>query len=94
MSYQVDRRTVVKWLRDHNFRELPSKSTPYTKYTLDGTAGNVSVPNNGPTDLRKCHVSLIIRALAHMGFDPDTTRTELKTGRWSKPDEAFWKQPD
>lgn len=85
MSYQVDRRTVVRWLRDHDFRELPRRSAPYTKYTLDGQTGNVSVPDTGPVDLRKCHVSLIIRALADMGFDPDTTRAELKTGRWVKP---------
>jgi hypothetical protein len=86
MAHQVDRHTVTKWLRDHGFRKLPGNAKGYDRYQLDGTTGTVSLRDHGPTDLRKCHVSVIIRTLTQMGFDSATTRAELRTKHWPKPE--------
>lgn len=73
---------MVRWLLDHGFTEVRSRSS-HRKFTRAGQ-GAVTVAGHGPTDITKKQVGMLLRALSAMGFDGAATRTELQTGRWSR----------
>jgi predicted RNA binding protein YcfA (HicA-like mRNA interferase family) len=75
MSYEVTRRRLERWLRDHGFVELTSRKTGHRHFALGSL--KITVPGHGPQDLTKKHVALIVRQLAGAGFDKETVRREL-----------------
>ena len=72
----VDRRTLIRWMLDHGFRELKGNGSGH-RYFGRGSL-KVTVPGHGRNDLRKEVLSKLIRTLETAGFSKAQVRRELR----------------
>ena len=75
VANQVDRKTMVRWLLQNGFSELPGKATGHRFFAKDGV--KITISSHGPSDLTKKNVAFILRSLARIGFDPADVRRQL-----------------
>lgn len=78
MSHAVDRRTVLRWLADNGFTELPGTATGHRYFKRDGH--KVTVAAHGRSELTRKNLALLVRALERAGFDKAKTLEQLRRG--------------
>jgi predicted RNA binding protein YcfA (HicA-like mRNA interferase family) len=72
----IDRNSMVRFLTNNGFVELPRKSSGHRYFSRDGV--KVTLLGHGCKDVRKQHVAAILREMEQkLGLDRQQMRKEL-----------------
>lgn len=72
----LKRKTLAKWLVEHEFEQLAGTKTSHTRYRHPSGVV-ITVADHGKQELSKKHVGMIVRQLEDAGFDRDDVRRAL-----------------